>query len=82
MPKVIQDGVGVNVIEDGEMVSSPLVTVIEDGRTELVPEYPLLTEDFDWKDDMDFWKIFGDDLDWKEEWSGALIFSEDFSGYP
>ncbi len=79
--KVIQDGIGVDVIEDGIMVGMPLITVIEDGKTEAVTEYVLFVEDFDWKDEIGFWKIFGDAFDWKGEWSGSQIFTEDFSGW-
>lgn len=41
----------------------------------------IFSDDFDWKDEMGFWKVMGEDFDWKEEWSGSLLFSEDFSGW-
>lgn len=86
MPKDVQDGIGrgIKVIQDGIMIK-PLITVIESGKTELVPEYPLLVEDFDWKDEFGFWKVFGEDFKgWGFEIDGIIlnkIFNEDFSGW-
>ena len=81
MSKVIQDGVGVDVIEDGIMIKQ-LITVIEDGKTEFAPEYPLLIEDFDWKNEFGFWKVFGDSFaGWKEPPTFTEVFTEDFSGW-
>ena len=40
------------------------------------------TDDFDWKDEFDFWKVFGEDFDWKSPPMLYPIFAEDFSGWP
>lgn len=42
---------------------------------------PLFIEDFDWKDEFDFWKLFGEDFDWEEEFDFRKLFGEDFSGW-
>lgn len=39
-------------------------------------------DDFDWKDEFDFWKVFGDSFDWKSPPMMSQIFTEDFSGWP
>lgn len=43
----------------------------------------LFSEDFDWKDEMDFYKKFGESFDWKSPPPFMnMVFSEDFSGWP
>ncbi|GAI19490.1 unnamed protein product, partial [marine sediment metagenome] len=39
-------------------------------------------EDFDWKDEFGFWKLFGDDFDWRSPPVFLPIFAENFSGWP
>jgi len=40
----------------------------------------LFSDDFDWKDEFGFWKVFGEDFSgYKDEFDFDKIFGEDFS---